>query len=87
MSTNTCSVKSPLIFHTVDNNKNTCSPNDINANCASISSQNVAQDFIHFVVNNAIKSDVISLVNDVTVVLDDCCKKTYNTAIICDNVL
>lgn len=58
--TNPCSAKSPLIVRIFDdNNENTCSQNVMNASCASAISQNIVQDFIHSVVNNAIKSNVI----------------------------
>lgn len=86
--TNACSAKSPLIVCAfADNKENMCSQNVMNDSCASASTQNVTQDFIHSVVNNAIKSEIISLVNDATVALNECCRQSYNAAIICDNVL
>lgn len=49
--------------------------------------QNVTCDFTQSIITNASNSEVILLLQTTTFALDDCCEKTYNAAVKCDNVL
>lgn len=49
--------------------------------------QNISCDFTQLVITNASNSEVILLLQTTTFVLNDCCEKTYNAAVKCDNVL
>lgn len=53
----------------------------------SKSFQNINCDFTQLAITNASNSEVILLLQTTTFALNDCCEKTYNAAVKCDNVL
>lgn len=49
--------------------------------------QNVTCDFTQSIITNASNSEIILLLQTTIFALNDCCEKTYNAAVKCDNVL
>lgn len=56
-------------------------------NYENIKKSGVTCDFTQSIITNALNSEIILLLQTTIFALNDCCEKTYNAAVKCDNVL
>ena len=45
-----------------------------------------ANEFIPFIIDNSVKSEVISLLGNIKIVMESCCQNTFNSVVKCEDV-
>lgn len=77
----------PINFSPVNSNKKNIAPQNAINNNVSSKLQSDTQDFLRLIVDNASKSDILPLLNSIIIPMDTCCKNTYNSKVVCNDVL